>query len=104
MPPAGRPPATVTSTARLRAESAGGGTAPASLDRTRTRRTAPRRCPAPGGSVCRSQAPPGVRAGLVRRDRRHVHLRRIVLQIVIEKRAEDLAAEIQGGVAVELQR
>ena len=43
-------------------------------------------------------------AGLERRDRRDVHGRRPVLQIVIEKRPQHVLPEPQRGIAAELQR
>ncbi len=50
------------------------------------------------------QAPPGVRAGFERDDRRQVSFRRVVLQILIQKRTQDLPREIERRIAVELQR
>src|SRR6185295_7032291 len=50
------------------------------------------------------QPPPGVRAGFERDDRWEIGFRRAVFQVLVEERAENLLAEVQRGVAVELQR
>jgi hypothetical protein len=50
------------------------------------------------------RAAPAVRAGLVDQHRRRVELRRAVLQVLVEEGQHDVAAELLGGVAGELQR
>ena len=45
-----------------------------------------------------------VRSGLKRRDGSDVHFRRIVFQIVIEKRTQDMLAKVQRRVAIEFDR
>ena len=52
----------------------------------------------------RRQAPPGVGARLERADGRDVAARRAVLEVPGQERGQDLAAEEEGGVAIEAQR
>ena len=103
-------------------ESGARGTARASPDRTRTRRTrrvagAERRSSRlqPGCEVqrrwvdrcsrsrtrpaTRGRRSPGVRAGLERGDRRDVRLRRAVLEILIEEGTENIALKVERRVA-----
>ena len=51
----------------------------------------------------RLQPQPTVRAGLERRHRSDVHCRRVVLQIVIQKRPQHVLAEPERGVTAEAQ-
>ncbi len=50
------------------------------------------------------QAVPAVLAGVVDQHRRRIRLRRAFDQVLIEERLEHVAAELQRGIAVELQR
>src|SRR5215472_17637335 len=50
------------------------------------------------------QLPPNVRSGFKRGDSRDVRLWRSVFQILVEKWPENFLAEVQSGVAAELDR
>ena len=52
----------------------------------------------------RGQLPPDVRPGFKRRHGSDVRRRRVILQIMIEKRSQNLLAKIESRIAVEFQR
>src|SRR5690242_6985244 len=51
----------------------------------------------------RRKAAPGVGAGLEGGDGRNVGLRRVVFQVMIEEGAQDVGAEVESGVAIEVE-
>ena len=71
----------------------------AEVERRRSDRAAARAAGRPRG-----QAPPGVGPGLVGGDRSQVGRGRAVPEVLVEERAQDLLAEVEGGVASESQR
>src|SRR5258708_16960885 len=56
------------------------------------------------GSRPRRVAPPRVRAGLKRSYRRNIRLGRVVFEVVIKRRPQNFPAEVEPGVAAELER